>query len=470
MISMRTLRIIASFMLPIVAIGGFGLQYFARAQIDPSQITPEYIDALIKQYQTGIASSSALDAGLAISPNPAKTGEAVIARSVVTGASSASSYTWFVNGSVRSDLSGVGKNIAAFLAPLTTGTLNVRVEVRGGGLAATTTQIVSLPLVQSATQELFQTLQKQADDLEIRRQETESAIAIFLESSPSRPAPGEKIVLLVNSYQVDLSLADIRWSANGKSIGGGKGIRSVPLLVGSAGTQTAVRVAVTMPDGRTAEQTLDLTPASISFYWWTDGYVPVWYRGKSVPVPGGTIFIQARPSFSESLASQMEYSWTVSGEPTAATVGENKSILIYTIPSDGRIDDIRVRVQNQSRSIAQEASFSPPILQPRMELYEIIPFRGQNTARTATFLERPAGNTIDIIAEPFYFPRRLLAALGYHWNLNGQELYDEKDPRPYMFTLTSTAETAGLQRLSVTTSSADPQAARASAEINIDLR
>src|SRR3989338_9207927 len=129
--------------------------------------------------------------------------------------------------------------------------------------------------------------------------------------------------------------------------------------------------------GGRREKTISLVPAAIDFFWWTNSYVPLWYKGKALPTPGSTVFVQARPSFPDSIAGSLVYTWSLNDEVVSSTSGQGKSLFIYTIPSTLALRSaIGLRVSNLSGTIKSEAIFDPPVASPEALAYELRPLEG----------------------------------------------------------------------------------------------
>lgn len=402
---------------------------------------------------------------LTIQPNPANTDELVTVSA--TPAAAGTVYTWSVNGTVRPELSGTGKSTAFFAAPSAPGVLRIGLTAKVPTDATTTTESL-VPLNLSQTTKTFQGLQNQATDLLIEQQRLQDQLMLALAVSPPAPAPGEATTLTVSSFQADLSDAAISWFANGKRVSSGTGLTAVAIPLGGAGSATNVRVLVDLGDGRRAEAERIITPAAVGFYWWADSYVPAWYRGKALPAPGATIFIQARPSFPPAVSQSLVYTWFLNDEVMREVSGKGSSVFGYTVPGNANaLDTIKVRVTNLAGTIAQEATFATPVATPEPLLYEVAPLAGPNTATALRSLAHPAGTPLDLTVEPFFLPRAVVAKLQYQWNLNGTTLSSANAKRPRVLTVSSDPGAVGRQAVRV--SLIDPAGAFFETEQNLEL-
>lgn len=386
-------------------------------------------------------------AALTISPNPAQTDDLVTAQVDLGADSSNNIFTWYINKQKRSDLSGLGKSVAIFIAPSSpTASLSVRVDYGLlGAPTSTLTQTVSVVL--SPATKAFQQMQNQFQDLTTQQANVETHISADIRQSPENAGPGETVTLIVSSLSADLDNATIAWFFNGKRISSGIGNRNLTVQLGASGSANDARADIVLADGRQTEAFYSITPLGVTFYWWSNTHVPAWYHGKALATPGSLIFIQARPSFPDAVASALLYTWFVDDAQVTAASGQGKSILSYAIPDDGQIAPIRVRVTNISKTVNQEAEFSVPVQNPELWVYETRPFEGILPAAAIKTIARPAGKTLEFVAEPFFVAASLIKNLKYQWTLNGVAL--ENDKTPNVLRLLSRTDTTGAQTVNV---------------------
>lgn len=437
----------------------------AQESFDPSTI-----ENLINQFIAGQAPTSTSITALSVIPNPAQTEEIIIATAELANPSLAANaaFTWYVNGERRPDLSGVAQSTTSFVAPKNPGFLRIGVEMRMGTSSSTAETVV--PLETSATTQLFQQLEAQADTLIARRREAESQGTVSVEQSPLEPRPGDPVTFTANSFQFDISQSDITWVVNGKPAASGKGLATFTMVAGQAGTVSEVEARVNAATGESAVRSISVVPAQIRFYWWANTYVPLWYRGKAMPSSGSRIFIEAIPSFPEAIRNALTYTWFINDAMVREASGPGKSVIAYTIPSTSALrSSIRVRVTNAAETVNASAEFPVPLGQPEALVYEAKPLAGIDYANAIQSITREAGRPVEIIVEPFFVPRQALASLHYSWNLNGKEIDAANDPRPRRFTLTSTEETTGIQTFGVSFEDLAERALGAAHVFNVTL-
>src|SRR3989344_2492927 len=324
------------------------------------------------------------------------------------------------------------------------------VDVTKLGATVSVNKSLTFQLELSESTKAFQNLQNQIDEARLEKGRVESEVTITLGYTPENPGPNEIVSLSVGSFQFDVASADIAWLFNGRRVASGRGVKSATVTLGPAGSSNDVSVIVNLTDGRRVEKSATIVPAAINFYWWTDSYVPLWYKGKALPAPGTTILIQARASVADGLSGALVYTWSLNNSAVLPSSGPGKNVFPYTIRSAGGLTDrIAVRVSNISQTINQEAEFRMPAAEAETIIYESEPLSGINSARALDQVIRPDGKTIDVLAEPFYVPRSALGTLRYQWSLNGKTISAEGAKRPYLFTLTSGRDSSGPQDISV---------------------
>jgi len=458
-IESRIMNARAKFILVIVSAA---LLVFATAAVLAAASSPSDARA-----QTATSSAVTLSAA----PNPPVTDDiAVITAALDDESEATTDFQWSVNGAPRTDLSGIGKSVAAFVTPSAPGALRVSVKITRLGETTSTKKDLTLQLQLSEATKAFQNLQNQIEEARLEKARVESEVTITLGYTPENPRPNEIVSLSAGSFQFDIASADITWLFNGRRVASGRGVKSAAVTIGPAGSSNDVSVIVNLTDGRRVEKSVTIVPAAIEFYWWTDSYVPLWYKGKALPAPGTTILIQARPSFADGLSGALVYTWSLNNSAVLPSSGPGKNVFPYTIRSAGGLTDrIAVRVSNISQTINQEAEFRMPAAEAETIIYESEPLSGINSARALDQVIRPAGKTIDVLAEPFYVPRSALGTLRYQWSLNGKTISAEGAKRPYLFTLTSGRDSSGPQDISVSLDDLRNAVIRAARSVRITL-
>lgn len=406
---------------------------------------------------------------ITVTPNPIQTQELVVAELGGSSVAETAVFTWYINGTKRNDLSGPDANVAAFVAPSEPGSLRIRVDKKAGKAATTSIEQI-FPVELSALSRAYQQLGTQADELILKRDEALLSIDFSINITPETPRPGEDVLLELRSFQFDAKSAEITWFSNGKRIAGGRGVTEAAVRMGNGSTPLEIRATAATPDGRRAEKTRYISSSDISFYWWTDTYVPNWYKGKALPSPGATILIQARPNLPASLLESLSYTWFINDGAIREASGRNKSIFPYTLPANGRRpDEIKVIVQNTQRTILQEATFIVPESDYQINLYEVKPFEGVDVSRAIQAMRKSAGGAFDLIAEPFFIPRSTLTSLNYRWNLDGSELSNKNTKEPWLLTVTSAKESVGLHRIELLIEDRVGQGAELSRQLTVEL-
>lgn len=463
-------------LLLILVFGRMGAA-LAQSTLDPSNVqspadVANYIQSILNSQAQNAAlgaTASSSDLSITVSPDPAETGQIVAAVAVPRNRALAATgrFSWYVNGALRTDLSGIGQSSAFFVAPSNPGTMRVRVLMETSASSTTAEKVVRLE--PSAVSKLLQGVQDQVDEANALMDQMKQNVSFTIDASPENPQPGDQVTFTARSFQVNLDNADITWLVNGKEAKTGKGLIVFTTRAGAAGSVNDVEARIHSSDGSSGSQSITLAVAPVQLYWWASSYVPLWYKGKALPSSGSTIFIQARPAFPKSLADVFIYNWYLNDNFIESVSGQGKSVFAYRVTSNGFSDSIQVKVSNISRTIRGEATFNPPAVEASALIYEVRPLEGIVFSNIIQNINRAAGKALDMIVEPFFAPKETLGTLHYQWNLNGKDISNESGKKPRSFTLTSTEKSSGVQNINISLEDAS-QSIEASQSLKINLQ
>lgn len=361
---------------------------------------------------------------------------------------SSTMFEWYKNGVIDSVNSGVGKETYSFTAsaPQTFGvtTISLKLIVKPGGDFADAQQTLPLPIVtlpEGGTPDTGST--GNIPTIETR--------AIELLALPSNnPDPGETVTIRVRSSDFDLDRSRYRWTVNGVTPKGaeqGVGAKSYSLTAGKTGTNYSIRVTVTPPSGSALSKTAVVRSFDMPLYWWADSVIPLWYRGKALPSIGSDIRIAALPNLPGVNPKTLLYTWQFNNNYVDNQSGVGKNVFRFT-PQFPVRETIKVRVQNANGSIDKEKSIEISPFEPLVRAYELKPLEGIDFVRSLTLRAARGGDTLDVIAEPFFFPLRDFANLAFRWSANGNDLA-EAEKRPNVLTIQSAEDTVRRHSFSV---------------------
>lgn len=353
-------------------------------------------------------------------------------------------FEWHKNGVLDSVNSGFGKDSYFFAAsaPQTFGvtTLNLKLIVKPGGDFADAQQTFPLPIV---TIPEGGTPGTDDPDGGIPTIETRDIELLALPSN--NPDQEETVTVSVRSSDFDLDRSSYRWTVNGATPKGaeqGIGAKSYSFTSGRTGTSYSVKVTVTPPSGSTLSKTAIVRSFDMPLYWWADSVIPLWYRGKALPTLGSEVKIAALPNLPGVNPKTLLYTWQFNNNYVGNQSGVGKNVFRFTPQFSGVRETIMVRVQNASGSIDKEKTIAIQPFEPMVRTYELKPLEGVNFIRSLTLHAATGGDTMDVIAEPFFFPLRNIADLIFRWRVNGTEVTEAAE-HPNILTIQSEA---GIQR------------------------
>ncbi|MDO8600269.1 MAG: hypothetical protein Q7R73_01445 [bacterium] len=384
-------------------------------------------------------------------------------------------FEWYKNGVLDSANSGVGKGTYSLTASasetLGLTTITMRLVVKPGGEFADAQQtlplsVVTLPEggVPGAGGAPGTTPGGGIPGIETR--------SIELLALPSNnPDPGEVITVSVRSSDIDLDRSSFRWVVNGVAPRDTQGIgaKSHTFTAGKTGTNYSISVTVTPPTGTALSKTTAVRSFDMPLYWWADSTTPSWYRGKALPSIGSDVHITALPNLPGVNPRTLLYTWRFNDNYIGAQSGVGKNVFRFTPQFLGVRETIAVRVQNTSGSIDKEKNIEIPSLEPFVRVYELKPLEGVDFIRALTLRAARGGETIDLIAEPFFFPLRNVADLSFRWNLNGDAIPSTAE-RPRILTIRSAADTLRRHTISVLVENKKDDIQKTQRSVDIEFR
>lgn len=238
-----------------------------------------------------------------------------------------------------------------------------------------------------------------------------------IEISPENFGPGESVTISISSFNIPLNKATILWETDGETLQEGVGVRQVRVTAPESGETKEVFVVVTQGE-LVVEKSVTLEPRSLGLYIESvDGYTPPWYQGRSHIAEESVVKIIAIPdSFPAIISSDTNiYTWAKNGFVDQAQSGRGKQAFITKLSPFSNSEDIRVTMEDTSRTI----TLIPRKVQ--ISLFEYSPLYG-------TRFEKELGRNIALTKEdvtleviPWFFSAgsRASTLLGISWTLNG---------------------------------------------------
>lgn len=374
---------------------------------------------------------------IAVTPSPTPEAGSVARATVMpTNFQAANAtYTWFRDGTRLDSASGLGRSTLEIATDAgKTEAITVAVEVNPGSGFSTLRSSVVVKTVPNQEQ-----LKKQLED---------AKSAFSLELNPESPNPNEPVTVAVASFAFDRELATYRWFVDDalRRDESGRGKWFLELAGIAEGSRRTVRVEVTTPLGITRSQSITLAPITTAFYWWTNTAVPPWYKGKALPTVGTQVSLMALPNVRSGRDLQYHWQFNFTSDQKASGIGKT----VYSFPLAFAFPEtVQVLIEDAAGGLfRKEGSFSVGPQPPTVIIYELRPRRGIITSRHADGATAAAGDALEFVAVPFFFPAGSDRSLTYTWRL-GRETHVGAPPDPWHFVLSSNAGEKGENNLVV---------------------
>ena len=343
-------------------------------------------------------------------------------------------FEWFVQNGTTPVASGYGLASYSFKAPLMLAPYVIKVRVNPGpgfDIKEDGTGILITPSnqYQDTTQKLI------SPDGSFN---VGAVMSNFkLSANPSQPNPGEEVTVSVDSFSFEKERSNFDWYVNGKFIRDASGVGKsyYTFTAGSLGSSYAVQAKITLPNGIANSKTLTIQVVDLSFYWWTNTYIPPWYKGKALPTAGSPVSIMAIANTPGLDASRFIYTWTINNSLMPNSSGTGKNIYSYTQEFPDFQDRVSVLIENYSKTVSKEKTFLSYTTNPRINFYAVSPALGEDTPRVLTRLEAGMGSSVSVLAEPFFYPQGELPLLAYTWQVNGKNIQTTGNQRPNFLTI-----------------------------------
>ncbi len=252
---------------------------------------------------------------------------------------------------------------------------------------------------------------------------------VLMNVFPLNPAVGQSVTVSVESYVTDLNAAAIVWLVDGKNYSQGTGLKSINIIAPALGKTSVVVVAIRTVEGREVKKTVTIKSGDVDLVWESQGYVPPFYRGKSLFGYQNTIKINAIPHLAGSNGVELDprtlvYKWKKGDQVIQDQSGYGKQTL--TLKEDlPRPIDIEVEVGTQNGSQKGTAQISLQPVEPSISFYEEDSLYGVLYNKSLSNNVRLNNQEISIVAIPYNFTSyERNSPLTYAWSVNNLEQPD----------------------------------------------
>lgn len=247
--------------------------------------------------------------------------------------------------------------------------------------------------------------------------------------TPSYPAPGEKVTIVLEAYGTDLNSATIVWSVNGTETLRGKGQKTFSTVAGKLGEQQVIRASILPLNGLSVTKTFYVNPQSVDVIWQADTYTPPFYRGKAMFSPQTKVTLVAMPNVINQNGTQVNpgeatYKW----KKDFVVQGKNSGYGAQTFSYKGDIlmqpVNIGLEVSIEGGNTAETYLDLAPT-SPEIGMYEQSPIYGTLYNREVSIgLDFANSSERSILAIPYFFgtASRKSDKLSYEWAINGTKI------------------------------------------------
>ncbi|MBI4224743.1 MAG: hypothetical protein HY617_00255 [Candidatus Sungbacteria bacterium] len=291
-------------------------------------------------------------------------------------------------------------------------------------------------------------------------QNTSLPVALSLEIQPPSPSPGQSVTVKAYTPTLDTATTFFDWSVDGvrKSELSGYGNNTIQLTAGAVGTLIRASVAITGSNGQPAQSSITIYPSTVALSWYAQTYTPAWYRGKALPTPNSVVIVTATPHIVINgvmlKPENLIYTWGYEDRDWLLT-GVGKQAFNVQMPDQADVDQqVRVIVEDLDHRIRKEGSIFITTTLPRAAIYRLTPLGGIDPRAAASVISSFKHETIDLQAEPFFFPTLFKKDIRFQWSIGG--LAPQGNPQnPFITTIE--AGDPNLASLPVSTDVSQPQ-------------
>jgi hypothetical protein len=249
---------------------------------------------------------------------------------------------------------------------------------------------------------------------------------------PEVPKAGDTVYVYLTSYATDINAANITWKVNEKIIKKGIGEKVFNFVMGPDGQTTKLGIVISTKDAGTITKDIDLKPASVDLVWESHGFVPPFYKGKSLFAHEDRVTVIAFPHIIgqngvELNPKSLIYKWKKDGSVVENLSGYGKDTFTFEGSLISRPVTISVEVSSESGQAYGYMTLEP--VDPFVLLYKKDPIHGiQFQSALTRNISLSNTNEITIIGVPFFFDKEAQnrKEINNSWSINGKPVNNER--------------------------------------------
>lgn len=250
---------------------------------------------------------------------------------------------------------------------------------------------------------------------------------INVEINPENPGPHEDVIVNISSYATDLNKAIISWQVPSVDEASGIGKTSYKIKTGAIDIPITINISI-KPVGSmdTITKKIVIIPSEIEIMWESvDGYAPPFYKGKKLPISGGTIKAVAIPNtgYIKSGSGSITYTWANNGSVIDTASGYNKNYYLFKNSLFDEVNNISVMASSVSGDYSAEKTVEIPLYKPKIIFYEKSPTEGTLYNKAISDNTYITNDEMTIVAEPYFLSLKdNNDKFTYTWKINDKDI------------------------------------------------
>jgi hypothetical protein len=243
--------------------------------------------------------------------------------------------------------------------------------------------------------------------------------------TPTNPGPNETVNFSLSAYEFNIDLAGIVWNVDGKPVKSGVGQTSFSMTSPLNGKSATISAVVTPVGGSALTNSVTISPADMDvLYEVIDGYVPPFYRGKTLPIKQSQIKVVAVPhvktvSGSYARPEDFVYTWRKDGQNVPSQSGIARDSLIFANQILDKDNVVSVSATNGSKTVGSNLTLK--MSEPEIIFYEEYSIEGVQYQRALSNVSDLKKPRLTVVAEPYFlssdFKTNQNIIMG--WQVNG---------------------------------------------------
>lgn len=252
---------------------------------------------------------------------------------------------------------------------------------------------------------------------------------INIELFPSNPGPNTEVEVILTSYVADLNSSKITWKVDGAQKISATGEKNFFFTTGDYGKTTRLEIIIETRRGDVVQKALNIKPADVDIIWESEGYIPPFYKGKSIFSYENRLTFIAIPHITNSNGVEISpknliYKWKNDSFviENASGYGKNTYSIIGSIVA--RTIDVDVEVTDLNGETKAIGSISVPSKDPEVLFYKKSPLYGIEFQKALVGEIKLTDKEIAVVATPYFFgsTNSYSQDFIYKWSINGQKI------------------------------------------------